>query len=129
MIQITNRYHVEALKKGWSLVKLPLSGVAVESVDLGDSGALFSAREKEYGLLLPDKGIYNIKLKFSVKVESSPGKKSLAFGLPPVGVASLELEIPETDARIDVDPKTAATRIEEAENKTRLVTFVASERF
>ncbi len=119
-------YHVEALKKGWSLIKLPLSGVAVEAVDLGDSKALFSAREKDYGLLLPDKGIYDIKLKFSVKVQSSPGKKSLSFGLPPVGIASLELEIPETDARVEVDPKTAATRVEEAADKTRLVTFVGN---
>ena len=121
-------YHVEALKKGWSLIRLPLSGVAVESVDLGDSKALFSAREKDYGLLLPEKGIYDIHLKFSVKVESSPGKKSVSFGLPPVGVASLELEIPETDARVEVDPKTAATRVEEAADKTRLVTFVGNSR-
>ena len=119
-------YHVEALKKGWSLIKLPLSGVAVESVDLGDSKALFSAQGKGYGLLLPDKGIYDIHLKFSVKVQSSPGKKTLLFGLPPVGIASLELEIPETDARVEVEPKTAATRVEEAENKTKLVTFVGN---
>lgn len=119
-------YHVEALKKGWSLIKLPLSGVAVESVNLGDSKALFSAQGNAYGLLLPEKGIYDIDLKFSVKVQSSPGKKTLSFGLPPVGIASLELEIPETDARVEVDPKTAATRVVEAADKTRVVTFVGN---
>ena len=119
-------YHVEALKKGWGLIKLPLTGVAIESVDLGDSKALFSSHGKEYGLLLPEKGVYDLKLNFSVKVQSSPGIKTLAFGLPPVGVASLELSIPDSDARIDVEPKTAATRIEPDGEGTRIVTFVGN---
>ena len=119
-------YHVEALKKGWGLIKLPLSGVAIESVDLGDSKALFSSHGKEYGLLLPDKGVYDLKLNFSVKVQSSPGIKTLAFGLPPVGVTSIELSIPESEARIDVEPITAATRIERAGEETKIVTFVGN---
>lgn len=119
-------YHIEALKKGWVLVKLPLSGIAVETVDLGDSKALFSAHGKEYGLLLPDKGAYDLKLRFSVKVQSSPGIKKLSFGLPPAGITSLELAIPEADARVDVTPKTAATRITAAGEETRVVTFVGN---
>ena len=119
-------YHVEALKEGWGLVKLPLSGVAVESVDLGDSKALFATHGKSYGLLLPEKGPYDLKLRFSVKVQSSPGIKKLSFGLPPAGITSLELAIPEADARVDVTPKTAATRITAAEEETLVTTFVGN---
>ena len=119
-------YHIEALKKGWALVKLPLSGVAVESVDLGDSKALFATHGKTYGLLLPEKGPYDLKLRFSVKVQSSPGIKKLSFGLPPAGITSLELAIPEADARVDVTPKTAATRITAAGEETLVTTFVGN---
>ncbi len=119
-------YHVEALKEGWGLVKLPLSGVAVESVDLGDSKALFATHGKSYGLLLPEKGPYDLKLRFSVKVQSSPGIKKLSFGLPPAGITSLELAIPEADARVDVTPKTAATRITAAGEETLVTTFVGN---
>ena len=119
-------YHVEALKEGWGLVKLPLSGVAVESVDLGGSKALFATHGKSYGLLLPEKGPYDLKLRFSVKVQSSPGIKKLSFGLPPAGITSLELAIPEADARVDVTPKTAATRITAAGKGTLVTTFVGN---
>ena len=119
-------YHIEALKEGWGLVKLPLSGVAVESIDLGDSKALFATHGKSYGLLLPEKGPYDLKLRFSVKVQSSPGIKKLSFGLPPAGITSLELTIPEADARVDVTPKTAATRITAAGEETLVTTFVGN---
>ena len=119
-------YEVESLAKGWTELALPLVGVAVEGVDLGDSGALLTAVDGGYRLLLPAQGKARVALTFSVRITSSPGRKTLSFGLPPAAVSSVELSIPETDARVDVEPRTAAVRSEEVEGATKLSAWIGN---
>ena len=120
-------YHVESLKDDWSELAVPLGNVAIESVDLGGSEAIFWASGDGYSLLLPKKGAYEVKLGFSVRVASAPGKKTLTFGIPPVAVSSVELTIPDESARVDVEPKNAATSVTQTDGKgTRLVAHVGN---
>jgi hypothetical protein len=93
-------YRIEALKKGWSEIALPLRGVAVESIELSSPAALIVASEDGYTLLLPEAGHYEAKLRLAVRVAREPGRKSLAFAIPPAALSRLELTIPEKDARI-----------------------------
>jgi len=120
-------YRVEALKDGWSELVVPLSDVAIESVDLGESAAIFLARAPGYALFLPRKGSYELSVRFSIPVASSPGRKSISFGLPPSAVSSVELTIPEADARVDVTPASAATRFSKTDaGATRVVAHVGN---
>ena len=72
-------YSIEALKKGWSEVRLLLSDVAVESAELSDDQALFSAVNGGYSVYLPRAGQYQLTLRFAVGIDKQPGKKSFRF--------------------------------------------------
>ncbi|MCZ6795781.1 MAG: hypothetical protein O7J95_19410 [Planctomycetota bacterium] len=119
-------YQIEALKDEWSTLPLEFSNVAVESVQLSDPSALFSFEKAGYRLFLPAKGKYEVRLTFSVRVSSSPGKKELSFGIPPVGVSHLTLTIPEEDVRVKVEPEMAAALTSPVEGGTRLSAFVGN---
>jgi len=110
-------FGLEALKKGWSELQLPLRNVAVESVTLrrlepatGSAEALLSTRRNGYSVYLPEPGKYEAHLVFSVRVAQEPGKKTLRFGIPRAAVSRLELTIPESDVRVDVEPSLAVER-------------------
>ena len=119
-------YTVEALNDGWSDVALPLGYVAIESIDVGTSDAVFVADPKGYRLILHDRGKYTVKLVFSVRVASSPGRKTLSFAIPPLAVSQLDLTIPEAGARVDVEPLIAATKTEPGDGVTKLLAFVGN---
>src|SRR5262249_1716159 len=97
-------FEIEALKKGWSEVALPLKNIAVESVELSSPKALFSSKGSDYAVFLPEPGRYEAKIKLSARVAQEPGKKTLSFGIPPVAVSKLDLSIPEEELRVDVKP-------------------------
>ena len=130
-------FGLEALKRGWSEVRLPLRNVAVENVTLrriGDAAdgapqALFANTEKGYSVYLPDAGQYEAQLTFSVRVGEEPGKKTVRFGIPQAAVSRLELVIPEEDARIDVEPSLAvqrSTKSTEDAQTTRVEAFLGN---
>ena len=128
-IEVT--FGLEALKKGWSEVSLPLRNVAVEDVTLrrldaaADDApqALFANTAKGYSVYLPDAGQYEAQLTFSVRVAEEPGKKTVRFGIPKAAISRLELVIPEEGVRVDVEPSLAvqrSTKATEAEKTTRV---------
>ena len=71
-------YEMDALKKGWSELPIPLTGVALESVELSSPGAMFSAKGNAYRVLFPAPGHYQAKLRFSVRVSQQPGRKTIS---------------------------------------------------
>ena len=119
-------YQIEALKEGWSELPLAFSNVAVESVTLSNPAALFSSEGGSYRLFLPERGKYDARLNFSVRITSSPGKKELEFGIPPVAVSQLSLTIPEEEVRVTVEPQMAATTTVHEGGATKLSAFVGN---
>ncbi|MEM7234355.1 MAG: hypothetical protein AAF517_19410, partial [Planctomycetota bacterium] len=106
------RFAIDSLKEDWSTLDLSFRDVAVESVDVGDTKALISAGKNGYRVLLPGKGRYEVKLAFSTRVLSTPGKKSLRFGIPAITVSDFELTIPEESVRVDAGSGYATTKSE-----------------
>ncbi len=119
-------FEIEALKKGWSELGLPFKGVAMETVELSSPEAIFSAKGQEYSVLLPAPGHYRAKLQFSARVDLSPGKKTVAFGIPPVAVSRLELSIPEEDVRVQVQPALAVTQTAARDKTTTVLAFLGN---
>jgi hypothetical protein len=123
-------YAIEALKKGWSELFLPLTGIAVETVGLSNAASLFATRDGGYAVYLPEAGAYEVKLVLSARVGQEPGKKAVRFGLPAAGVSRLEVVIPEEDVRVDVEPAIAVTQTtsEKSEGKaaTRVLAFLGN---
>jgi hypothetical protein len=104
LARVTVRYEVESLEDSWVSLPLPLRNVAIESFDPGDSGILLTANSEGHGLLIPRRGKHAVSIVFSTRVRSTPGRRSIAFGVPVVPVSKLQLSIPEHDARVTVAP-------------------------
>ncbi|MGQ9592507.1 MAG: hypothetical protein ACUVYA_19690, partial [Planctomycetota bacterium] len=119
-------FDVDALKKGWSELALPLRGVALEAVELSRPDAQFAPRGDGYALILPEAGSYQAKISFSVRVGQEPGKKAIAFGVPPAAVSRIDLTIPEEGVRVEVRPILAVTRTIGAEKATRVLAFLGN---
>jgi len=119
-------YTIDALKKGWSELPLPLRDTALESVKLSDPEALFAPKGDSYALFLPRPGSYTAVVEFSVRVEEAPGRKTLSFGVPPAGVSRLELTIPEPGVRIDVRPTLAVTQTAAGKENTKVLAFLGN---
>lgn len=122
----TVTFDVEALKKGWSELAIPLSGIALEDVKLSNPKALFSAKGKGYAIFLPGPGRYEAALTFSVRVAKEPGKQTIAFNVPQVAVSRLTLTIPEEEVRVDVQPMLAVTQTATVEKKTQVLAFLGN---
>jgi hypothetical protein len=119
-------FEIEALKKGWSELTLPFKGVAMESVELSSPEAIFSSKGPEYSIILPAPGHYRAKLQFSARVDLSPGKKTVAFGIPPVAVSRLDLSIPEEEVRVQVQPALAVTQTAAKDKSTTVLAFLGN---
>ncbi len=143
---------IEALKQGWSELSLPFRGVALESAELSNPRALFSVKPAnggsappagqaaqaspraahpatiapEYAVFLPEPGRVQAKLQFSVRVAQEPGKKTIAFGIPPTAVSRIEVSIPEEDVRVEVLPAVAVKQSKAVEKSTQVVAFLGN---
>ncbi len=124
--RLTATYQLEALAEGFSEIALPLDRVAVESITLSDDRALLVATGGGYAAILPGPGRYEAKLEISARVTKEPGKKSVAFGIPPTALSRLELTIAEAGARVSVDPAAAVHQVTHEAETTKLVTFLGN---
>lgn len=128
---------VDSLQDGWTSTPLPLGRIALESGTIrhapGEEGgepgavvedALFFLKDGSYTLLLPDAGTYQLDLRFSVPVQSSPGRKMIEWSIPPLAVSRLELSIPETETRVEVSPAVATSEVETTGEATALRAFL-----
>jgi hypothetical protein len=133
--RFTLALEIESLKTGWSELALPFKGVAMESVELSHPRALFSVvpvpgdgRITQYAVFLPEPGRYAAKLQFSARVVQEPGKKTVSFGIPPAAVSRLDFLVPETGARVEVQPSLAVTRTAAKEGATQVLAFLGNAR-
>ncbi len=119
-------FEIDALKKGWSELALPLKNVALESAELSDPKAVFTAKGDAYAVFLPAPGAYKLTLAFAVRVNQEPGKKTFTFGVVPAAVSRLDLTIPEEGVRVEVAPVLAVTQTTTAEKTTKVLAFLGN---
>ena len=125
-------FGLESLKKGWTSLVLPLTSVAIEEVTITRSdnaageAALFSTDAKGYAFYLPAPGKYEATMTFSVRIVKTPGKKSFRFGVPAAAVSRLELTVPESEIRVDVQPHLAVSEANVEGENTRVVAYLGN---
>ncbi len=110
----------EALKKGWSKLKLGAPGLALAEAK---STATLSATEGGYEMLFPEKGAYTLEATIFGKITREAGRSTLQLPLPKTAVSQFELLIPEKGLEFAITPSAAYSAVETPEGATRLLVY------
>jgi hypothetical protein len=121
--RIEAEYSVRVLGKAWSELPLKFGDAAVGDVtseggaDAKEKVLLRATGDGVYSLLFPTPGEHKVKIQLAARVRSSPDGKSFELEVPAVGVAKLELLIPEADQAVEVTPLLVRQPVEAAKGK------------
>ncbi|MBL8852147.1 MAG: hypothetical protein JNG89_20915 [Planctomycetaceae bacterium] len=121
LARITARLKVNVLGKPW--VELPVRfGEAAVGKLTGPEGKVLlrGTGDGAYTLLLGEAGEHEITLELVARVQTSPDGREFSLDVPPVGITSFEVSVPEADQSIEVTPKVAIEPGEAAEGQTRI---------
>jgi hypothetical protein len=110
----------EALKKGWSKLKLGAAGLALSEAR---TTATLSATEDGYDILFPDKGSYALDATILGKITREAGRSTLELPLPKTAVSQFELTIPEKGLEFTITPAAAYSATETPEGGTKLLVY------
>ena len=124
-LAIDAKITVESFREGWQVIPLTQKG-AVPSIAEADAGkASLKAKEDGYDVIVPDKGVYELKLKIYAPVKKTAGKQTAALALPHSAVSRFTFDIPGVGWDFEVTPAAAFnTRV--AGDHTELSFFFGS---
>jgi hypothetical protein len=118
-------YQVQVFRKGWTAVPFQFKGLAISKVHEGDGRSVLTATKKGYSLLVPEPGIYRLKVDFVVKVSEKDGRKSFSIQTPAASLSRFQVDLPGTSLKVDLKPNLAATTEEQGE-RTRVFAFLGA---
>jgi len=95
---------ISALKKKWGKLILNFGDVAITSVSLNGETPLLKPVPRGFELVLPEKGDYSLKIDFSTRVRTIPGKKFIDFQLPSAPLTRIAMTIPGRDLDVKIKP-------------------------
>ena len=110
----------EALKKGWSRLKLGAPGLALSEAK---STATLSAAEDGYEILFPEKGAYTLDATILGKITREAGRSTLELPLPKTAVSQFDLTIPEKGLEFTITPAAAYSATETPGGGTKLLVY------
>ena len=82
---------ISALKEKWGRLLLNFKDIAITSLFLDGETPLLKPVPQGLELVLPDKGSYSLKIDFSTKVQTIPGKKFIDFQLPSAPLTKIHM--------------------------------------
>ena len=94
---------VTAYGKGWVVLDLPISGLAVTSATLGGKAAQLQAGPKGMVLMLPGDVSGRLEIQAVTTPEYLGRRGSLTFSLPPLPAAVMDVTLPDEDLELEVD--------------------------
>ena len=122
---IDAKISVESFKKGWLTLSLAKDG-AVPGIAEAETGkAILNAKPDGYDLILPDKGVYELKLKIYAPIKKSAGTQTVSLVLPRAAVSRFTATVPGAGFEFEVNP-TAAFTSRPAGTDTELSFFFGS---
>lgn len=99
---------VQSFKKGWVLV--PLVDKAVPGIGEADTGkAVLRSRADGADVMLPEKGVYELKLKIYAPVVREEGRQVVRLHLPKAAVSRMKVTIPGENLEFQLTPAVAYT--------------------
>jgi hypothetical protein len=89
--------------KGWVVLGLPISGLAVTSATLGGKAAQLQAGPKGMVLMLPGGVSGRLEIQAVTTPEYLGRRGSVTFSLPPLPAAVMDVILPDEDLELEVD--------------------------
>lgn len=113
---------VESFQKGW--VSLSLGAADMAGIGEAQTGKAVLQSDKDgVKILLPEKGVYELSLKFFAPVVQSNGKSKVKLALPRAAVSRLTATIPGDGLEFEVTPAAAFTSRAGVAGQTELSFF------
>lgn len=127
LVLVTAVLQVQALSEGWSEVPLKFGEAAIGQLTAEPANVLLRGTGNgTYSLMLPKPGEYQVKIELTARVRNAPEGKSLEMDVPPVGITTLELLIPEADQTIELKPRLVTEPVAAAAQQTRIKASLGS---
>ncbi|MGA1870596.1 MAG: hypothetical protein ACMUJM_18840 [bacterium] len=104
LVEFHGELKISALKDKWATLCLYFNNIALTSLSLNELSPLLHSIKGGLELVIPEKGDYTLKIDFSTKVESLPGKKIINFNLPSSPLTKIDLTIPGKDLDVKIEP-------------------------
>ncbi|MDB6155295.1 MAG: hypothetical protein JWL90_3748, partial [Chthoniobacteraceae bacterium] len=118
--EVKAKLNFEALKEGWSRLKLGAGNLSIAEVK---SKALLNYADGGYEVIFPAKGAYQLDATLYGKIERAQGRNSVRFHLPKTAVSQLELSIADKGLEFAITPASAFSATENPDGSTRLVIY------
>jgi hypothetical protein len=104
--RVTATLTVQVLGDPWVEIPLAFGDAAVGKVTSASEQVLLRGTgDGTYSLLLGEKGEHQIVLELLTKVRTSPEGREIGLLIPPTGITSFELTVPEADQTVEVTPR------------------------
>lgn len=109
LLAVEAKITVESFKKGWLTIPLAKGGKLSAVGDAEAGKAVLSSKPDGYDVIVPDKGVYELELKFYAPVTKTGGKFSVPLGLPTAAVSRFTAVVPGKGWEFEVKPAAAFT--------------------
>ena len=108
-------YAVNVLGQPWVELPLAFGDAAVGKLDTeSDNVFLRGTGEGAYALLLGEEGEQTITLELIARVRTSPDGREFSLTVPPVGITTFEVTVPEAQQDVKLTPQLVALPVEGA---------------
>jgi hypothetical protein len=128
LLRIDAELTVQVLGKPWIEVPVQFGAAAVGKLTAGEGQQVLlrGTGNGTYALLFGQAGEHVVKLELAVPISTSPDGRSASFAVPPVGITTFELAIPETDQTVELTPQLVSLPVEAAAGETRIKATLGS---
>jgi len=128
LLRIKAELTVQVLGKPWVEVPIRFGSAAVGKLTVPDGSSILlrGTGNGTYSLLFGEAGEHTVELDLAVAIQTSPDGRSAGFDIPPVGVTTFELAIPEADQTVEVQPQLISLPVEAAATETRIKSNLGS---
>lgn len=122
LLRIKAELTVRVLGKPWVEIPVTFGQAAVGKLTADKEGQVLlrGTGNGQYALLFGETGEHKLTLELAAAITTSPDGRSADFSIPPVGVTTFELAIPEMDQTIEVSPQLVELPVDSAEGETRI---------
>ena len=122
LLRIKAELSVRVLGKPWVGVPVTFGRAAVGRLTADKDGQVLlrGTGDGKYTLLFGEAGEHKVTLELAAAITTSPDGRSAVFSVPPVGVTTFELVIPETDQTVNIAPQLVPLPVDAAAGETRI---------
>jgi hypothetical protein len=107
--RIIARLHVTVPEKEWAEAAIHFGPAAVGSLKSEKQVLLRGKGPREYALMFPKPGDYEVELRLGARVHQSPEGRELKFSCPPTAETAIQISVPLADQTIEIKPDVATT--------------------